>query len=269
MKLTDAESHSYWRDGFVCKNKLFTSDEVAAMRAALATDAKISGPQRILEDGSDQMRALYASHHRQSLFANLVRTPRLLAPVQKLLNSDAYVYQFKTNVKSALSGGGFSWHQDFHAWQLEDGLPEARLVNIALFLDDVTEFNGPVVFAAGSHADQSDSRPKAGAQAQHRHLDPRSITLDRDELVELVGKYPLISPKGAAGSVVFFHPKVVHGSASNMSPHPRRLTIITYNDIRNLPKPNGAARPNYLVGDDTDALAIDHRPLLHATEGRQ
>ena len=39
-------------------------------------------------------------------------------------------------------------------WYLEndDDMPEARAMNIAIFLDEVNEFNGPLMFIPGSHA---------------------------------------------------------------------------------------------------------------------
>lgn len=68
----------------------------------------------------------------------------------------------------------------------------------------------------------------------------------------------MVSPKGPAGSIVFFSPEVVHGSAPNMSPFQRRLLLATYNDVTNLPSwADGQSRPEYVVCRDTEPL----RPL--------
>jgi ectoine hydroxylase len=65
----------------------------------------------------------------------------------------------------------------------------------------------------------------------------------------------MVSPKGPAGSVVFFSSEVVHGSAPNMSPMARRLLIATYNDVSNLPSWRGEPRPDYVVCRDTEPLS--------------
>ena len=70
------------------------------------------------------------------------------------------------------------------------------------------------------------------------------------------------SAKGAAGTVVFFHPEIVHGSGTNMSPYDRRLLLLTYNESSNLPCPSSAPRPEYLVGRDITPLRPTDEPLL-------
>ena len=62
-----------------------------------------------------------------------MRQRRLLVPVGQLLGDQIYVYQFKINSKPTFSGEGWSWHQDYSAWRIADGLPEPRLINIKDF----------------------------------------------------------------------------------------------------------------------------------------
>lgn len=47
------------------------------------------------------------------------------------------MHQFKINAKPAFGGQVWTWHQDFINWHIHDGMPEARAMNIAIFLDDV------------------------------------------------------------------------------------------------------------------------------------
>jgi ectoine hydroxylase len=64
----------------------------------------------------------------------------------------------------------------------------------------------------------------------------------------------MVSPKGPAGSVVLFHPEIVHGSATNISPFPRDLLIVTYNSVGNQPRHRGEPRAEFLVGRDATPL---------------
>ena len=67
-------------------------------------------------------------------------------PVKQLLGGDVYMHQFKINAKAAFNGDVWQWHQDFGTWHRDDEMPEPRAMNIALFLEDVTEFNGALMF---------------------------------------------------------------------------------------------------------------------------
>ena len=64
----------------------------------------------------------------------------------------------------------------------------------------------------------------------------------------------MVSVNAPAGSVILFHPQIVHGSAQNISPHSRDVLIITYNETSNVPQPVGLPRPEYLVGQDSTPL---------------
>ena len=61
------------------------------------------------------------------------------------------MHQFKINGKMAFEGDVWQWHQDYGTWFNDDLMPTSRAMNVAIFLDDVTEFNGPLLFIPGSH----------------------------------------------------------------------------------------------------------------------
>ncbi|MET9960461.1 phytanoyl-CoA dioxygenase family protein [Streptomyces sp. NPDC006326] len=260
MQLSHEQIRTYRSQGFLILDRLFGEEEVDALRAAFVRDSAVPGDQRVVERDSAEVRAVYASHLRQPEFAGLVRSPRILGPVRQLLDSEAYIYQFKINAKAPFSGSGWSWHQDFAAWQMADNLAEPRLVNVGVFFDDIDEFNGPVIFCPGSHRDGLVKKGRTeGDAASEQHVDPEDIALTPGEMTGLVDRHGLFSAKGAAGTVVLFDPEIVHGSAPNMAPFPRRLLIVTYNDVANVPRPVGEPRPEYVVGRDTAPLeTVDH-----------
>jgi ectoine hydroxylase len=246
----------YRRDGFLVFESLFDEHETAQLVRVYERDREVPGDHRILEPDGTGVRAVYASHLRQPAFAALIRAARVLGPVQQLLSTDVYLYQFKINAKPAFGGNMWAWHQDFAAWQLADNLPAPRLVNVAYFLDDVTEYNGPVIFVPGSHRGGLMRDARSQRARSEQHLDPDDIALGLAEMTALVDSFGMASPKGPAGTVVFFDPQIVHGSAVNMSPFGRRLLIMTYNDVANPPRPVGEPRPAYVVGRDTTPLRI-------------
>lgn len=97
------------------------------------------------------MRSVLGSPLTSDIFNALSRHPRVLEPARNILGGDLHVYQFKINCKAGLSGDVWEWHQDFIFWQKEDGMPASRVINVSVFLDDVTEFNGPLLVLPGSH----------------------------------------------------------------------------------------------------------------------
>ncbi len=266
MHLRQNQIEQYHRDGLLAVDSLFSQDEAAALREAFDRDSDEPGPHRITEEGGLDVRAIYASHLRQPEFAALVRSPRILGPARQLLADDLYVYQFKINAKPAFGGERWAWHQDYVAWKILDNLPAPRQVNVGFFLDDVTEYNGPVIFVPGSHRDGLvQDRRRNGRARSEQHLDPDDIALRPEQMSPLVDRHGMVSPKGCAGSVVFFSPEIVHGSAPNMSPFPRKLLIITFNDVSNLPSWNGEPRPEYVVGRDTTPLKVLDTPLTRVS----
>src|SRR3546814_10030693 len=55
------------------------------------------------------------------------------------------------NGKNAFDGDVWQWHQDYGTWLNDDLMPTPRAMNVAIFLDEVNEHNGPLMFIPGSH----------------------------------------------------------------------------------------------------------------------
>jgi len=256
MYVSNEQIQEYRRDGYLLLPALFSRGEVQAMKDELPAVFAEDSPARVMERESGVVRSVYASHRTYEIFARLVRDPRLLVPAQRMLEDEVYVHQFKINAKLAFQGEVWEWHQDYIFWRNEDGMPTANVVTVALFLDEVNEFNGPLLFVPGSQrggvieprgrkeADQGEESWKADVAAA------LSYTVQQDTLAELVSEGGIVAPKGPAGSVLFFDGNVVHGSAPNMSPFDRMLALVTYNAVGNAPPPREKPRPDFLCSRD-------------------
>ena len=145
----------------------------------------------------------------------------MINPVEDLLKEKLYMHQFKINGKMAFEGDVWQWHQDYGTWFNDDLMPSSRAMNIAIFLDEVTEFNGPLIFIPGSHK-------KGVVQANH-DLTTTSYplwTINNNLISELVDRAGgreggIVSPKGKAGSMILFDSCLVHASSNNLSPFNR------------------------------------------------
>jgi ectoine hydroxylase len=180
-----------------------------------------------------------------------------------ILGSEVYIYQFKVNSKAAFSGDVWAWHQDFIFWLREDGVPAPLLTTAILFLEEVNEFNGPLMLIPGSHAGGVIDVPARPDAVQEGRDWVANLTADinyalpMNVVSSLVERFGIIAPKGPAGSVLFFHPNVVHGSTLNISPFSRALALVTYCDIANRPAEMDTPRPEFLCARDFTVVSGD------------
>lgn len=260
MVLSRNEAEAYERDGFVLKEGLFTEQEIAQVCDALDEDVKSGGPEVVYENDGCTLRAVYASHLRHPLFQRLITDHRLLEAAEQLTEEGLYIHQMKVNIKQPFGGEGWSWHQDYIVWRDADGMPRPSQVNVAILLDDSTEFNGPLIFLKGSHALGTLERPDASPESRTPgHIDPASYAIQPDEMQSLSKNHEMFSVQGKRGSALFFSPQMVHGSNVNISPTPRRLLILTYNPVRLAPVGEENPREEYLVG-------VPHKTLRSSTQ---
>jgi len=209
------------------------------------------------EDGQTR-RALHGGFQENVVFDRLTRLDTVLGPVEQILQDRAYVYQFKVNLKAAFNGDLWPWHQDYSFWAKEDEMPAPRALTVAIFLDDVTEFNGPVYFIPGSHRtgchDQDEAHPRDGGDATWlRHVAASlSYQTKKSDVASLAALRGIVAPKGPPGTILFFDCNIVHASPANISPMDRRIVFITYNSIANAPR--NIKRPAFLVNQNTSPL---------------
>jgi ectoine hydroxylase len=153
------------------------------------------------------------------------------------------MHQFKINAKAAFEGDVWQWHQDYGTWARDDGMPEPRAMNIAVFLDEVMPINGPLMLVPRSH--------KQGVLSAGHDEETTSYplwTLDKETVTRLVAEGGIVAPTGKPGSVLMFHGNLVHGSAPNITPYPRRIVYLTLCAVSNfIRKPT---RPEWIAHRD-------------------
>ena len=154
------------------------------------------------------------------------------------------MHQFKINGKQAFDGDVWQWHQDYGTWLNDDQMPEARAMNVAIFLDEVNEFNGPLMFIPGSH--------KQGVLDAQHDTSTTSYplwTINHEIIGKLVDNGGIVAPKGPAGSMILFHGCLVHASTSNLSPWNRVSVYLSLcavsNHIRRFKRPGYIAHRDF------------------------
>jgi len=238
---TPAELEAYRKRGFFVRERVLGEPELVRLREAverihirivaeaergLAPVERIDGLryQELLgstvkwewAEGSRQIRSMEPIHQLDPELDALVDDPRLWQGARDLIGCEAVsLFTDKLNFKRP-SGAPFPWHQDTPYWAFGcDHLD--RLASLQLYLDDADRENGCLWMIPGSHLN-----------GVLPHVEDRGVLgkLYTDiERLETPAPTPI---EVAAGSLIYFHGDVVHGSRGNRSRHSRRALVFTY-----------------------------------------
>lgn len=202
---------------------------------------------------------------------------RLVQPAMQVLGSEVYVHSFALSIKPPFVGGGSPWHQDYLSWTRLHAMPRPDAVSVAVFMDDVTQFNGPMFCIPGAHRSglypcQAETLPMmadAPLPAAAGLADDPGRMLRQDVVAALVEDWGLFSALAQRGSAFFFHPLLPYASGVNISPHRCCQVIITYNSVENRwPLPPGRLPRSWRGGRSLAAHAaaaeVQARKLMAA-----
>ena len=244
MKLTPAQRAEFEERGYLFLPSVFTPEEMALLNGEVPTLLTADRPEVIREKDGATPRTAFHVQTWNDVYATLARHPRLVEPGAQLLGSDRlYMHQFKINAKAAFDGAVWQWHQDYATWQADDDMPECKAMNIALFLAEANEFNGPLMFIPGSH--------RSGKVAAKHDVTTTSYplwTCDNATIEKLIAEGGIVAPKGPPGSLLLFHGCLVHASGSNLSPWSRWIVYLSLNRCDNAIR--RFQRPAWIAGRD-------------------
>ncbi|MEM7193391.1 MAG: phytanoyl-CoA dioxygenase family protein [Pseudomonadota bacterium] len=132
-----------------------------------------------------------------------------------LVGYDLRFRELMLNFKWAAGGSEVRWHQDFVFYPHT----HTGTMQFLLFLEDVTQDQGPLQVIPGSHK---------GPLYEH-YDEQRNWTgaIKKSELLQ-AGVKDAVSLTGPAGSVSVHHSCTIHGSEPNRSPRSRPALVITY-----------------------------------------
>ena len=150
MQLTPDQLKEFDEQGYLFFPNCFSEEEIALLRDDAEAILKLDRKE-VWREKSGAPRTAFAAHTFNETFRLLACHPRLVEPLRQLFGEDVYVHQFKLNAKAAFEGDVWQWHQDYGTWARDDGMPEPRAMNIAVFLDEVMPINGALMVIPKSH----------------------------------------------------------------------------------------------------------------------
>ncbi|OJU21504.1 MAG: proline hydroxylase [Afipia sp. 62-7] len=242
MRLSQEQIDQFHTEGWLLLPELFTPEEVDVLRREAIAIYDQHRPE-VWREKNGAPRTAFAAHKYNEAFRLLGAHPRMIEPVEQVFGEHVYMHQYKINAKSAFTGEVWQWHQDYGTWKRDDGMPQPRAMNISVFLDEVMPINGPLMLVPRSH--------NAGDLKASQDLQTPSYplwTLDEDTVTRLVAEGGIVAPTGKPGSMLMFHGNLVHGSAGNITPYPRKIVYLTLNSVSNYIRT--PTRPEFIAHQD-------------------
>lgn len=228
--LTDRQVAEFWRDGVVTVPDAVNPTQLAALRADLDGWVEESRsheepwgetmdgrPRFDVQPGHSAarpaLRRVAAPSEVSNAHYEVMVDSAMVDMVAALIGPDVKVHHSKVNTKLPGSATEVEWHQDFPYTPHSN----TDLVTALLMVDEVTEENGPLEVAPGSHDGPLHSLWRDGMFTGA--IAPDVVSALRRDAVRCTG---------GAGSVCLMHTKLAHGSAPNRSDRPRTLFICVY-----------------------------------------
>src|ERR1700680_798678 len=268
MELASRRRKEFDEQGYLFLPDCFSDEEMAVLRTEAENIYKTER-QEVWREKTGAPRTAFAAHTYNEAFRILGAHPRLVKPLEQLFGEQLYMHQFKINAKAAFEGEVWQWHQDYGTWARDDGMPEPRAMNIAIFLDDVLPINGALMIIPKSHKQGvlNAGHDKTTTSYPLWTLDKETVTRLAQEAAGPDG-VGIVAPTGKAGSVLMFHGNLVHASPPNITPYPRKIVYLTLcacsNHITKFTRPEWIAHRDFTpivpVADDALlAYARRHR----------
>lgn len=167
------------------------------------------------------------------VFRKLAQHPNLVEIVQTLIGEDLLLFRSTLMFKPAFHGSSHGLHQDSAYWPMEP----PNLVTVSIALNDATPENGCFKVIPKSHL--------WGMQNWgHIAREQDASLTEREDVAKQQMDVPL-----SAGSALFFHSLMVHGSGPNTSPNPRNTALYAYFSpkVRYVPKGGKPAERTFPV----------------------
>ena len=229
------EQLRFWRDnGYVVLESVFDPDEVDMMRheadfiLELIINSSIChnrhSPRldiRQSQVGGMVVRKIQPIIDLSLGLAKISNSDRLLGPLSTLMDDEAVLMEEKLNYKQPVDvmdlfrvpvdDDRFPVHNDW-AYYLYNGYPDT-IISSAVTIDECSADNGSIQVFPGTHKS---------------HIEHTRVRNGLEVAAGSVNLNTRVTLEAPAGTVMFFHSKLVHTSQPNSSGGPRRIMIYSH-----------------------------------------
>jgi len=186
------------------------TDKIVNAGAALTASDAVYEILDDLETKQSRIERIKSPHTVNPCFDTLIRRKEITDVLRVLLGPDIRLQNSKLNLKGKEGSAPVEWHQDwaFYPHTNDDVLA------VGIMIDDMTEDNGSVLFAPGTHRGPVYDHMSEGFFCGAVGAD---VAKDLPDVSDTV--------TGKAGTVTFHHVRLLHASKANLSGDPRRFVL--------------------------------------------
>ncbi len=266
MELSAEQVAAYNRDGFLIFPGLFSPQEALELKREAARVSEIDSDCVFREGESQQPKAMFRMHEPDGPTASAAYraaafSPRILRMAQQALSDDeVYIHHCKVNMKAAVEGTAWPWHQDFGSWHL-DGIAKPDMTTVMVMLDEATEMNGCLYMLPGSHRDGR-VNPYFDQSTAYKvwAVGPNEVKAYMQDSPPPV---PLVGPPG---TTAIFHCNLLHASGHNLSAQDRWQAYFCFNRVANRPADVENPRPDYVRSTNWKPMQVMPDAAIVAAE---
>lgn len=249
MRFTAHDVARFHADGYLIVSDLLNAEEIALLRDIAKADHELTRDAGSRADGEGGAVKLVVRNElpEDTIYGAIVRSDRIVRPMEQLLADEVYHYHHKMILKEARVGGAWAWHQDYGYWY-NNGCLWPDMGSCMIAVDGATRANGCLQVVRGSHRLGRIDHGKVGDQTG----------ADAERVAEVTKRLETVYVEMPPGSAVFFHGNTLHRSDQNKSDHPRWAFIACYNTRHNDPYKD-SKHPRYSpldVWDDRRVLEV-------------
>ncbi len=235
--LSPRQIEQFNRDGFLLMEDALSAEQLRPLRRQFhrwVEESRAHGepygqtldgrPRFDLEPGHNAeqpaLRRIASPIEISADYLRAMRENRAVDTIAALLGLNLKFHHCKINCKLPNAATTVKFHQDF----LYEPHSNDDLITALMFIDEVTEQNGPLEVVPGSH-----TGPLYGLW--HDGVFTGAV----DDRVAEVAASKAVKCTGPAGAACLMHTRLLHGSAANRSSRPRTLFIAVYSAEDALP----------------------------------
>ena len=220
----------FWRDGYLLLANVIASETLHTLASDFAQWKEASRqftqaygktydnrPRFDVEPGHSAdkpaLRRIASPIEISNNYLGVMRCNSALDAVADILGPNLRFNNAKINSKLPGAATQVKFHQDF----LFEPRTNDDMITVLMFIDDVTEENGPLQVVPGTHK---------GPLYEHWHNGIFTGVVSDDVIAQMSPR--ALSCFGPAGSACLMHTRLLHGSGPNLSAQPRTLFICEY-----------------------------------------
>jgi Phytanoyl-CoA dioxygenase (PhyH) len=222
-RLTNDQIEFFYEFGYLSGIQILNDTQVETLRDELTEITDPQHPSHHLfyefhsNESEDPTKSLFHALGAWRLtpgFHDLLWHPQFVIAASQLLGGDVRFWHDQLFCKPAHHGGVVAWHQDYSYWTRTQ--PLAHLT-CWIGLDDATKDNGCLHYIPRSH--RWSDLPKVGLAGNMEAI--QSILTDEQKK-----NFNPVAIELKKGQGTFHHPRMIHGSYSNLTERQRRATVI-------------------------------------------